>query len=108
MDEIELKRCFNHENREAVAKCLDCGRFFCRECINEHEGRFICAQCLKKSVKQPISKRHHFLGIYRIIQVMIGIIILWMSFNYLGDMLLSVPSEFHEGTAKHDRYIEFP
>ncbi len=40
-------RCWNHEGREAVVRCPQCGRAFCRECVAEHEQRLLCANCLK-------------------------------------------------------------
>ena len=41
------QRCWNHEGREAVCRCPQCGRSFCRECVAEHEMRFLCAACLR-------------------------------------------------------------
>ena len=41
-------RCWNHETREAVCRCPECGRSFCRECVTEHETRLLCAVCLAK------------------------------------------------------------
>jgi hypothetical protein len=40
--------CFNHTDRLASARCLECRHSFCRECITEHKGRLICAVCLRK------------------------------------------------------------
>src|SRR5436190_23739851 len=44
------QRCWNHEAREAVCRCPECGRSYCRECVTEHEARLLCAACLRKAV----------------------------------------------------------
>lgn len=41
-------RCWNHEGREAVCRCPECGRGFCHECVSEHESRLLCAACIAK------------------------------------------------------------
>ena len=40
-------KCFQHPDRLAAAKCLRCGKSFCRECVTEHGGQFRCAACLR-------------------------------------------------------------
>jgi hypothetical protein len=47
------QRCWNHEDREAVCRCPECGRSFCRECVGEHESRLLCAACLKATARVP-------------------------------------------------------
>jgi len=42
--------CWNHEAREAVCRCPECGRSFCRECVTEHAARLLCAACLRKAM----------------------------------------------------------
>jgi len=42
------QRCWNHELREAVCRCPECGRSYCRECVTEHQARLLCASCLAK------------------------------------------------------------
>jgi hypothetical protein len=95
---ISDSRCFNHAGREAVAKCPECGRFFCRECVSEHEGRIICASCLYKATGIKHKKRFTLSGIAKIFQLAAGILILWCCFYLMGKMLLSIPSVFHEKT----------
>ena len=48
--------CWNHETREAVCRCLGCGRSYCRECVTEHEGRLVCANCIGKAAAQTGGK----------------------------------------------------
>ncbi len=92
---IALERCFNHASREAVARCPGCGRYFCRECVSEHEGRVICAFCLKRLSTKSI-KRYRLVGLVRAVEVLIGVLLLWSSFYLLGRALLTIPSSFHD------------
>jgi hypothetical protein len=92
---IADERCFNHSSREAVARCPQCGRYFCRECVSEHEDRVICAFCLKRLGVIP-SRRKPMSGLLQIIQVLLGIVLLWSSFYLLGRVLLTIPSSFHD------------
>ena len=96
--ELIYQRCFNHALREAAARCPQCGQYYCRECITEHDDRIICAACLKKSAKPPFMKRQGFAGILRAIQLLIGLFTIWFFFYLFGHMLLSIDSSFHEGT----------
>jgi hypothetical protein len=95
---IAYQRCYNHTAREAVARCPECGRFFCRECVSEHEDRVLCASCLAKRVQPRFVKKYHLSGLLKIVQVLVSILILWSAFYLLGQMLLTIPSSFHEGT----------
>ncbi len=47
-EDLSGKRCFNHAGREAAARCPGCRRFYCRECVTEHDGRVLCAECLRR------------------------------------------------------------
>ncbi len=92
---IAHERCFNHASREAVARCPHCRRTFCRECICEYEDRVVCASCLKRLGTRPL-KRNRLAGLVRLVQVVMGVLLLWSSFYLLGRTLLVVPSSFHE------------
>jgi len=93
MSRIVDTRCHNHPDREAVARCVSCGRFYCRECITEHHGRMICAFCLK-----PISERRRAMRplsvVVTLFRVAVGVIVLWFAFYSLGRVLVHVPSHF--------------
>lgn len=95
---LSQQRCFNHAGREAVAKCPDCGSFFCRECVTEHDDRVICAACLKKLAKRSLLNRPGILRLVHAGQVLFGILVAWFFFHLVGQMLLLTPSSFHEGT----------
>jgi hypothetical protein len=92
---IARERCSNHASREAVARCPECGRTFCRECVSEHDGRVICAFCLKRLSTNSV-RRYRLARLVPLIQVLMGVLLLWTSFYLLGKALLTIPSSFHE------------
>ena len=92
------QRCFNHAVREAVARCPECGRFFCRECITEHDDRVICASCLKKVTSPAPVRRTVLARLARLAGGTFGLLIAWFFFFLIGAALLKVPASFHEGT----------
>ena len=92
---IAQERCFNHASREAVARCPEEGRAFCREGISEHDDRVICASCLKRLSKKA-ARPYRLVGPVRLAQVLLGVLLLWSSFYLLGKVLLTIPSSFHE------------
>lgn len=95
------RRCFNHAQREAVARCPECGRFFCRECISEHEGRVVCASCLAALAVKVETRRPWRNRLFWLLMVSTGLFLCWAWFYYLGSILLYLPSSFHEGTLWH-------
>ena len=98
MPALVHQRCAHHALREAVARCLECDRFFCRECITEHDERVLCSSCLKKLTVHHTDNRARWRGLARVVQIALGLLICWTFFYWLGRTLLSVPSSFHEGT----------
>ena len=94
---IVRERCSNHGSREAAARCPECGRYFCRECISEHDGRTLCASCLKRLATGPV-RRRRLAGLVRSAQILIGVVLLWSAFYLLGRALLTIPSSFHDMT----------
>lgn len=95
---LAQKRCFHHGAREAVARCPQCKRFFCRECITEHEDQVLCKYCLKDRATSPEKRFGGFRRFYRVTQLAIGTVIIWLVFYYVGYMLILIPTAFHEGT----------
>ena len=98
MQNLSQQRCFNHGGREAVARCPECRRFYCRECVTEHDGRLICAGCLKKLAAVPVLQKKFVLATARASVCICGFFIAWFFFYLISEMLLSMPSSFHEGT----------
>ncbi|GMW03907.1 MAG: hypothetical protein AMXMBFR84_50410 [Candidatus Hydrogenedentota bacterium] len=96
MSHLHQQRCFNHALREAAAKCRECGRFYCRECVTEHENRLVCSACLARSVSAKVSTRHRLRIALQIMNSVAILLLLWFGFFLLGNGLLQVPSTFHE------------
>lgn len=97
MQDISSQRCFNHSWREAVARCVRCGRYFCRECIVEHDDRMVCAQCLGRLAGDNAGGKRRFLYLSRAVLWVFGFFIIWLFFYTIGQGLLILPSSFHEG-----------
>lgn len=95
MSAISQQRCRNHANREAVARCPECRRYFCRECVTEHEDRVVCASCLAMLTGEARPKRWRMTGVAQAGQFALGFFLLWSFFYTLGRLLLNVPSDFH-------------
>lgn len=94
---ITTKRCFNHAQREAVARCPVCGNFYCRECVTEHDGKMICARCLLPG-DAPKRNMRLLSGSFRLFQGLAGLLILWLFFFLMGRALIKLPTSFHDGT----------
>jgi hypothetical protein len=103
--DLALQRCLNHAEREAVARCPQCGQCFCRECITEHEDQVICAACLRKLARVPLLQRRGFAGGLRVAQCLVGVIAAWFFFYLIGECLLALPTSFHEGTLWHRTWL---
>jgi hypothetical protein len=95
-DNLAEKRCSNHASREAAARCPGCGRFFCRECVTDHEGKFLCIACLKKASSSRTSRSMPV--IIRVVTACVGIFVAWAVFYAIGQLLILLPDSFHEGT----------
>jgi len=95
--DLARRRCDNHANREAAARCPKCRRFFCRECVTEHAGRVICADCLATMASQSDSSRWSLAGLAPYLAALVGMLVAWMAYYYIGRILLGIPHEFHEG-----------
>jgi hypothetical protein len=98
MPGLTHERCFHHALREAVARCPECERYFCRECITEHEDRVICASCLRKLVARGDGRRARWSWLLRVAQCLAGLLLCWIVFYYTGRALLAMPGSFHDGT----------
>jgi hypothetical protein len=89
--------CLNHPSREAGARCVECQRFFCRECIAEHDGRLVCAGCLGKLARQETRPPRTWpRTLAALTKAVFGFIFAWFCFYSIGATLLRLPSRFHE------------
>ncbi len=95
---LTLQRCLHHPDREAVARCPECTRFYCRECIIEHDDRVLCADCLKRLARAAGKRTARFAWAPRFLFCMLGIFMAWLFFYETGNTLLLIPTSFHDGT----------
>ena len=94
-----IRRCYNHAEREASARCVSCGRFFCRECVAEHAGRMICGACLRSTAQQGSAESSRWMTTtLQACRLVIALFVAWLVFYAAGRGLLTIPSAFHEGT----------
>jgi hypothetical protein len=98
----------NHSLREAVARCPECQRYFCRECVTEHDDRLICAACLKKLSRPAAARRVRWAGLLLAGEFVVGILTAWLFFYAVGRNLLAIPDSFHEGTVWKSRFVDEP
>jgi len=98
MTTLTLQRCLHHAGREAVARCPECGGFFCRECITEHDDRVLCADCLAKlTAAKPAERKSRELPLL-VTRALLGFLAAWLIFYSVGRMLLASPESFHNGS----------
>ncbi len=99
---LTRQRCTIHLEREAAARCPSCERFFCRECVTEHDGRLLCAACLRAlfaAAQRPARARRSWrkplLAAARVAVLAFSLFLSWFFFDLLGRKLVSLPDEFH-------------
>ncbi|HML17908.1 MAG TPA: hypothetical protein VK419_12830 [Bryobacteraceae bacterium] len=87
------QRCFHHASREAVVRCPECRRFFCRECVTEHRGRMVCAGCIGKMSAPPTGAGRFATALW-IAASFGGVLVAWLIFYNLGVMLARITPDF--------------
>ena len=87
------QRCRIHAEREAAVCCPECGRFYCRECVTEHLGRMMCARCVAQSPLDASDTGSSALTWAAM--AVVGLLLAWLIFYYLGIGLVRIPSTFH-------------
>lgn len=100
---LTRQRCWLHPTREAAARCPSCARFYCRECVTEHDGRLLCAACLRAKVAAIPAVavrrwRQLARGLGRAGALLVSVGLLWTVFLLFGRTLARIPAAFHEGT----------
>jgi hypothetical protein len=88
MPGLAAERCFHHETREAVGRCPECRRFFCRECVVPFDRRLLCAACIARANEPPLlpEKSSALSG-----QLLLGttaLVFIWVIFYCLGWIIL--------------------
>lgn len=94
------RRCVRHDAREAVARCVECGGGFCRECVTEYEDRIYCASCHGRLVAAAtrLPRRVPWARLRKAAATAGSIVCLVIGFYLLGRALVAIPSDFHDGT----------
>lgn len=96
--------CKIHHDRPAVARCPECGEFFCDECITEHDGRLTCASCLAGSREEAretaVAKKRGVAWFQPmpIVHSILAMVLMWLIFNLFAQTLTRIPDRFHDGT----------
>ncbi|MCF6312001.1 MAG: rhomboid family protein [Verrucomicrobiales bacterium] len=100
---IDKTICLVHPHRAAAARCPQCRRFFCGECITEHDGRLTCAQCLRSEAEDAEglgakSRGGRLTWLPALLQLVAAIVVLWLVYYLLARFLMLIPASFHDGT----------
>lgn len=90
--------CVLHPHREAAARCVSCGRPFCRECITALDRRMYCAACFKEKTGRKEKRKRDWFLLTTSVQLVVGLFVLWLTAYWIGKMLVDLPTSFHEGT----------
>ncbi|MDR3698297.1 MAG: hypothetical protein P4L56_01600 [Candidatus Sulfopaludibacter sp.] len=84
------QRCWNHEGREAVCRCPECGRSFCRECVTEHHRRLLCAACLARLARQTEPRTQGRRNLLAAAMLFGGVVLAWLLFFGAGEGILAL------------------
>lgn len=95
---ITRATCHNHPQREAAARCVSCGRSFCRECVTALDRRMLCAPCYRERIAAKGKKKRDWFLLNAAGQFLVGIALLWLTAYFAGRILLAIPASMHEGT----------
>ena len=108
MGPLARQRCLHHSSREAVARCLECGQFFCRECVAEHGERGVCASCLKKVAQAAAKPARRRMNLWPVVQTAAGLLLAVFFFYLIGSALLALPDSFHKGSLWERSFLDSP
>ena len=97
---LKHKRCFNHADREASARCPSCKNDFCRECITEHDGKMLCVNCLKAATKKKKSQKKIITPIIYTLLFAGALILTFLCFVWLGRNISYSKVSTHSSHAK--------
>ncbi len=79
-------------------RCLECRRYFCRECATEHEERLLCAECIKRLSARRAGKGGRLAWVKGALGVAVGLLLAWLFFYGIGQVLMQIPAAQDEGT----------
>lgn len=97
---LVAQRCFTHQSRGASGRCPGCIRFYCRECLTEHEGRVLCTRCLHALNRPALLPKIGAGGwSMRLVGAVLGLFAGYLFFLLIGRLFLFLPPSFHDGSA---------
>jgi len=94
---LARRRCWSHATREAVSRCPSCKKFYCRECVTEHDGRLLCVTCLAAAGAATV-KRTGTRWIVWMTAAIAGLLITFFLHATLGYVLEKLPPSWGRGT----------
>jgi hypothetical protein len=80
-------------------RCPACRRYFCRECVTEHDERLLCAACLERLANSGARKQGRLAGTRRALAAALGLMLAWLVFYGIGQFLARIPAQMDQGTA---------
>lgn len=93
---LARQRCWTHAQREAVSRCPSCTRYYCRECVTEHEGHLLCKACLSKLIV-PAAARAGTRWIVWMCAALVGLVAAFAWHGITGYALLQLPPAWTRG-----------
>lgn len=67
LEKMASGKCYHHQTQDAVAHCVDCGKWICRDCVTvcgvlsgEYAGKSLCYCCTTKLVETNVLKIERF------------------------------------------------
>ena len=97
MSSLARQRCLHHPQREAAARCPACRRFYCRECVVDHDGRLLCTSCLAAETAGRKTHRPWWRVAVRLAAATAMLAVAWIFFYLAALGVLRLPAHFHEG-----------
>lgn len=89
---LHRARCVLHPGREAAGICTRCRRYFCRECVTEHEGRLRCARCLAAEAAPAAREGGSWRASAKAaVRLAIGVLAVWTFFLAVSELLMALP-----------------
>jgi len=80
-------------------RCPECRRYFCRECATEHDERLLCAECIKRLSAKRAGKGGRLAWAKGALAGALGLLLAWLFFYGIGQVLMQIPAAQDEGTA---------
>ncbi|OGH60014.1 MAG: hypothetical protein A3G34_12080 [Candidatus Lindowbacteria bacterium RIFCSPLOWO2_12_FULL_62_27] len=97
MTELAASSCRLHPDRPAAALCPGCRRYYCRECVTEHDDQLLCRSCMD-AVRSPADRRA---GLWewpaRLAMLGAGLFGVYTLFYFAGQILSWIPPDYHAG-----------